>query len=29
MVGSVVSVFGGAIALVLFVWLATRPGRTG
>jgi len=24
MVGSVVSVFGGAIALVLFVWLATR-----
>jgi exosortase/archaeosortase family protein len=29
MVGSVVSVFGGAIALVLFVWLATRQGRTG
>jgi exosortase/archaeosortase family protein len=28
-VGSVVSVFGGAIALVLFVWLATRQGRTG
>jgi exosortase/archaeosortase family protein len=29
MVGSVVSVFGGAIALVLFVWLTTRQGRTG
>jgi len=29
MVGSVVSVFGGAIALVGFVWLATRPGRAG
>jgi len=28
MVGSMVSVFGGAIALVLFVWLATR-GDTG
>lgn len=28
MVGSLVSVFGGAAALVLFVWLATRqPGR--
>ena len=26
MVGSLVSVFGGAIALVLFVWLATRGG---
>jgi exosortase/archaeosortase family protein len=26
MVGSMVSVFGGAIALVLFVWLATRGG---
>lgn len=26
MVGSMVSVFGGAIALVLFVWLATRDG---
>jgi hypothetical protein len=29
MVGSMVSVFGGAIALVGFVWLATRPGRAG
>ncbi len=29
MVGSLVSVFGGAIALVLFVWLATRPQRRG
>jgi exosortase/archaeosortase family protein len=29
MIGSLVSVFGGAIALVLFVWLATkRPGRS-
>lgn len=26
MVGSVVSVFGGAVALTLFVWLATRHG---
>jgi exosortase/archaeosortase family protein len=29
MIGSVVSVFGGALALVLFVWLSTRPGRAG
>ncbi|HEX4725900.1 MAG TPA: exosortase P [Pseudonocardiaceae bacterium] len=29
MVGSVVSVFGGAIALVLFVWLATRDRSDG
>lgn len=28
MVGSLVSVFGGAIALVLFVWLATKRPRT-
>jgi exosortase/archaeosortase family protein len=27
MIGSLVSVFGGAIALVLFVWLATRGPR--
>ncbi|HEX5120635.1 MAG TPA: exosortase P [Pseudonocardiaceae bacterium] len=27
MIGSLVSVFGGAIALVLFVWLATRRSR--
>jgi exosortase/archaeosortase family protein len=27
MIGSLVSVFGGAIALVLFVWLATRQPR--
>jgi exosortase/archaeosortase family protein len=27
MVGSLVSVFGGAVALVLFVWLATKPPR--
>jgi exosortase/archaeosortase family protein len=29
MVGSLVSVFGGAIALVLFVWLATKQRRNG
>jgi exosortase/archaeosortase family protein len=29
MIGSVVSVFGGAIALVLFVWLSTKQGRAG
>lgn len=29
MVGSLVSVFGGAIALVLFVWLATRQPKAG
>jgi exosortase/archaeosortase family protein len=29
MVGSVVSVFGGAVALVLFVWLATRSRSDG
>ena len=29
MVGSIVSVFGGAIALVLFVWLATRTPANG
>ncbi|HEX4701127.1 MAG TPA: exosortase P [Pseudonocardiaceae bacterium] len=29
MIGSVVSVFGGAIALVLFVWLSTKRGRAG
>lgn len=28
MVGSLVSVFGGAIALVLFVWLATKQPRS-
>lgn len=28
MVGSLVSVFGGAVALVLFVWLATRTPAT-
>lgn len=28
MIGSLVSVFGGAIALVLFVWLATRRPRS-
>jgi exosortase/archaeosortase family protein len=27
MIGSLVSVFGGAVALVLFVWLATRQPR--
>lgn len=27
MIGSLVSVIGGAIALVLFVWLATRPPK--
>jgi len=26
--GSMVSVFGGAVALVLFVWLATRPPKS-
>lgn len=28
MLGSMVSVFGGAIALVLFVWISTRGSRT-
>jgi exosortase/archaeosortase family protein len=27
LLGSMVSVFGGAVALVLFVWLATRKGK--
>lgn len=27
LLGSIVSVFGGAIALVLFVWLSTKDGR--
>ncbi|WP_141998592.1 exosortase P [Amycolatopsis cihanbeyliensis] len=29
LMGSLVSVLGGALALVLFVWLGTRNGRTG
>jgi exosortase/archaeosortase family protein len=29
LLGSMVSVFGGAVALVLFVWLATRKPRSG
>lgn len=29
MVGSLISVIGGAVALVLFVWLATRDKKTG